>query len=159
MRTKKTAQNEQKSTATDEHSTESENVKNEPLMTLTIDQQMFGLNVMPGWNDFIHAYARSPVIGNRMKRDCMMACTMYIRRQLKGRHIDGPVIVHYHFYEATLKRDLDNILFISKPLLDALQACGILPQDNWHYIRGITADRHLDRKHPKIVVEFEEVKE
>jgi len=67
---------------------------------------------------------------------------------LLGVHFEEPVKVLFHWHENTMRRDLDNIAFAKKFILDALVKAEVLKNDNWEYVRGFvdsfSLTRHLD---------------
>lgn len=54
------------------------------------------------------------------------------------RKVTVPVVIHFEWHERTKRRDLDNIRFAAKFLLDALQKMGVLPNDNPQWVRGLS---------------------
>lgn len=120
----------------------------------------------PSLNDYLRA--ERIVInrqGNRlltkgavMKREWGAYIGKCIRRDLKGLKITKPIIVHYHYFEPDRKRDLGNIhATIQKFTEDAMQDVGLIPNDNQQVIKGFTADFSIDKFHPRIEVEIEEM--
>ena len=68
------------------------------------------------------------------------------------------MILHFSWYEPNRKRDLDNISsFGRKVIQDALVDCGVLKNDGWKYVKGFIDEFYVDREHPRIEVEIEEL--
>ena len=112
----------------------------------------------PGWNDKLSANNRHYQQGAKMERDMIIVCSNAIRRQLRGLKIDKPISISYTYFEADRKRDIGNICYIDKPFEDALQKCGIIPNDNQNYVREL---HHyiggIDKGNPRIEIELEEL--
>lgn len=93
--------------------------------------------------------------GNAMKQTDQTRIVKDLRRQLKGIKIHAPVFIRYRYYEATKRRDLDNISgYFHKIFQDALVQSHLLPNDNWHYITGFSDDFYVDKGKPRIEVEI-----
>lgn len=78
-----------------------------------------------------------------------------IRRQLKGQHILGVATLNFRWYEPNRKRDLDNVCFAKKFILDALVAEQVIESDGWRGVQGFTDRFYLDATNPRIEVEIE----
>lgn len=67
-----------------------------------------------------------------------------------------PVKVHFLWIEDSKRRDLDNIAFSKKFILDALQKSGKLKNDNRNCVVGFTDDFDY-QKEAKVIVTITEV--
>lgn len=76
-----------------------------------------------------------------------IAATKYGQKIIESYPIH-PVIV---WYDAT-GRDVDNIIFAKKFIMDGLQKQGIIKNDSRKYVDGYTDIVRTDKKHPRIVV-------
>ena len=95
--------------------------------------------------------------GAVMKRSWQADISIYIRKDLRGVHIEKPVIIHYHYYELNRRRDLGNIHApCQKFVEDALQDCGIIANDNQKCVVGFTAHFDVDKENPRVEVTLEE---
>lgn len=70
--------------------------------------------------------------------------------------IEKPVIIHFHWVEPNRRRDLDNIAFGKKFILDAMVKKGILIDDSAKFVKGFSDTFELG-KSAKIVVTLQEV--
>ena len=70
--------------------------------------------------------------------------------------IEKPVIIHFHWIEPNRRRDLDNIAFGKKFILDAMVKKGILIDDSARFVKGFSDTFELG-KTAKIVVTLQEV--
>ena len=112
---------------------------------------------LEGLNEFIKENRRDPRSGNRLKREAEELVIWSAKASLRGT-IPTPCIMHYTWYEANRKRDLDNIsAFGRKVIQDALVKAKYLPGDGWNHIAGFTDTFLVDKKNPRIEVTFEEV--
>ena len=96
---------------------------------------------LPSLNDYINAL-KSPqgqYKGAKMKREVDQICGWYIlpKKRLIKAICENPVVIWYHWHEATKRRDKDNVFSASKYILDSMQECGVLKNDNNRYIEGI----------------------
>ena len=108
---------------------------------------------LPGQNEFIKANRTNYYVGNKMKRDAQEMIMLAIRQQLKGVHIDMPVMIEYKYFEPNRRRDKDNVhAFASKVIQDALVKEGVLMNDGWRNIFGFTALFECDPQRPRIEV-------
>lgn len=112
---------------------------------------------LPGMNEYTAAQRTHRQKGARMKKDAQGIVSIFIRQS----HTPGilePVRLHFRFFEPNRKRDLDNISgFAHKVIQDALVSCGVLSGDGWKYIVGYSDTFSVDKQHPRIEVEIEEV--
>ena len=116
--------------------------------------------VTPSLNEYLAACNRNHMAGAKMKKDTTSDIGWCIRSDLKRWHTDNPLILHYVIYEPNTKRDHDNVFAMtSKCVQDALQECGVIPNDGWKNVLNFTHDFYLDRKNPRIEVYLEEIEE
>ena len=67
--------------------------------------------------------------------------------------------IHYEFHEKTKKRDKDNLLAAIKPVNDALQQAGVLPNDNNNWVAGLSMSFVYDKTDRLIVTLADYVEE
>lgn len=115
--------------------------------------------VIPGkfssLNEFIGANRqRNGIPANNMKRRDQAAIVKCLPR---GIRLKKKVFIEYHFYEPNAKRDKDNISgYFHKIFQDALVQAGIIENDGWKNIEGMSDYFHVDKKWPRIEVFIEE---
>ena len=68
----------------------------------------------------------------------------------------NPIKIHFHWIEGNKKRDLDNIAFAKKFILDSMVKIGKLKDDNRKYVTAFT-DTFGHGKTTKVILEVEEV--
>ena len=113
---------------------------------------------LDGLNEYTSANRTNPYKGGKMKHDNENTVIWAIRSQLRGIHINNPVMLKYDFYEPNKKRDLDNISsFAMKVIQDSLVKTNVLKNDGWNEILGFTTQFYLDKNNPRIEVTIVEV--
>ena len=78
--------------------------------------------------------------------------TDFIEEQLNGIHFTGKVYLHFRWYEPNRNRDLDNVCFAKKFILDALVKNKIIETDGWRGVWGFTDEFDIDAFNPRIEV-------
>lgn len=109
---------------------------------------------LPGLNDYVYSCRANRYSGNRAKRDAEACITPFLPRPVG--ELRYPVAVSVVWWEPTNRRDVDNVTFGIKFVLDALVSRGLLRGDGRRYVRRITHDVATDRARPRIEVEVEE---
>lgn len=110
---------------------------------------------LPDANDYIAECRNNKYGANNVKR----RAENNIGLQLSGQRVHkftGPVILHFVWYEANRKRDLDNIAFGKKFIQDALVRAGILAGDGWRHVAGFTDRFEVDKGNPRVEITVEE---
>lgn len=115
---------------------------------------------LDGLNEYTNACRSHHKAGWRMKKDNQRV----VEKCIEGAHLkpyEGAVRVHYTFFEKPAERngamrDKSNIAsFAVKVIEDALQAQGIIKNDNWKYMAGYSCDFYRASENPRIVVTLE----
>lgn len=107
---------------------------------------------LPSLNEYITECRRNRYAGNAMKREIQNVIAFYISDLPE---FTKPVRIGFHWIEDNRRRDLDNIAFGKKFILDALVECGKLQGDSQKYVVGFT-DTFEVQKWPRVVVDIEE---
>lgn len=110
---------------------------------------------LPNLNDYTNACRSKRMAGARMKQESEKIITTHIQQQLQGVAFTGAVRLSFRWYEPDRRRDLDNICFAKKFILDALVSNGIIKTDSWRGVVGFTDEFFIDNKHPRIEVEIQ----
>lgn len=66
-----------------------------------------------------------------------------------------PIQLKIAWYEPNKRRDIDNITFATKFILDALVETGIIENDSQKYVNSISHRVRIDKNNPRIEVEIE----
>lgn len=107
---------------------------------------------LPSLNEYVRACRSNAYAGAKMKKVYQEIISWYLMKMPK---INKPIYIHFHWIEANKMRDLDNIAFGKKFILDAMQEMGIIPNDNQKYIKGFT-DTFEYAKQNKVILEITE---
>lgn len=93
--------------------------------------------------------------GNEIKQRTQADMIWYLRKLPK---FEKPVTIKFIWVSTKSdRRDLDNICFAKKFILDALQECGKLKNDNRKYVTGFT-DEFTYGKDYAVILEIKELK-
>lgn len=68
----------------------------------------------------------------------------------------NPIKIHFHWIEENKKRDLDNVCFAKKFILDSMVKAGKLKNDNRNFVTGFI-DTFEYSNTSKVILEIEEV--
>ena len=110
---------------------------------------------LPSLNEYIRACRTNVFLANNIKKRTQADIIWYIKNLPT---FDKPVTIKFIWIsEVGDRRDLDNIAFAKKFILDALQECGKLKNDNRKYVVGFT-DEFLYGKSYEVRLEIEELK-
>jgi Holliday junction resolvase RusA-like endonuclease len=113
---------------------------------------------LPNLNDYTKACRANRYVGAKMKKEAEEMILFYILSQLNHQTTNCPVRLKFSWYEKNKKRDLDNIAFAKKFILDALVSSQTIKSDNWSGVVGFTDEFYVDKDNPRIEVEIKEVK-
>jgi Holliday junction resolvase RusA-like endonuclease len=113
---------------------------------------------LPGLNEYTGACRNNKYIGAKMKQDIENTIWIYIKQQMKSTKIDSPVKINFKWIEDSKKRDLDNICFAKKFILDALVKANVLRNDTQNFVKGFTDTFEYSNKN-SVIVEIEEIEE
>lgn len=110
---------------------------------------------LPGYNELTHGHwaARQRV------KDAAMMVVGWRMREARLQMFTGKVTVEIRCYEKDARRDDDNVTSgAAKVILDAMQKCGILANDNQKHVRCVKHPVEVDRKNPRVEIIIEEIK-
>ena len=92
----------------------------------------------------------------KQKKDIEDIIIFHIKTQLKNVKFEKQVFLKFFWYEKNRKRDLDNVAFSKKFLIDSLVKSRAIPNDGWANIVGFEDRFFIDKENPRIEVEIEE---
>ena len=108
---------------------------------------------LPSLNEYINACRSNRFQGSKMKKGIEEEIGVFIADLPR---FSNPVTIHFHWVEENKRRDLDNICFAKKFILDAMVKFGKLKDDNRKYVTAFT-DTFSYGAEPRIILEIEEV--
>jgi Holliday junction resolvase RusA-like endonuclease len=121
------------------------------MVTLVINEKL------PNLNDYTKACRTNKYVGASMKKKYERIISSYIEQQLKGVNFKNKVKLSFRWYEKNKRRDIDNICFSKKFILDALVTNNIIATDGWQGVAGFTDDFFIDKAGYRVEVDIEEV--
>jgi len=110
---------------------------------------------LPSLNDYIRVCRCNRYQAAKFKADIEQEIGLFLMKMPKW---NNPIKIHFHWIEENKKRDLDNIAFSKKFILDAMVKHGKLKDDNRKCVTAFT-DSFGYGKETKVILEIEEVKE
>lgn len=112
---------------------------------------------LPGLNEYISAERTNRHIAANMKKSDMETVLWACKGCLRGWKAQGPVKMHYRWYEKDMRRDKDNISSYGRKVIqDALVQGHYLQNDGWKNIIGFDDEFYVDKKLPRVEVWIEE---
>lgn len=108
---------------------------------------------LPSLNDYVRACRSNKFEGAKMKQSYESVISFYVRNLPV---FEKPIKIHFKWIEGNKKRDLDNIAFAKKFILDALVKAGKLKDDNRRYVQGFT-DSFDYGKETKVILYVEDL--
>lgn len=115
---------------------------------------------LPSLNDYVDACRTSGVRGyyknkhwnkgNEMKQRVQADIMPYLKKL--GVFNNG-IKVEFTWIEPDKRRDLDNICFAKKFILDAMVKGGVIPDDSRKYVTGFRDNFGYSKGEPKVIVE------
>ena len=105
---------------------------------------------LPSLNEYIRAFRTNVFLANNIKRKTQADIIWYVKNLPT---FDKPVTIKFVWIsEVGDRRDLDNIAFAKKFILDALQECGKLKNDNRKYVVGFTDEFDYEKENRYLAI-------
>lgn len=98
---------------------------------------------MPNLNDYTRAIGYSRYAGGEMKEEWDEVVRIAAKQARLG-HFTEPITIEFHWYEPNTNRDVDNVAFAKKFILDGLQKAGVITNDNYKWVKGFSDHFHYD---------------
>jgi Holliday junction resolvase RusA-like endonuclease len=108
---------------------------------------------LPSLNDYINVCRRNKFQAAKYKADIEEKIGLFLTNMPK---YNNPIKIHFHWVEGSKRRDLDNVCFAKKFILDAMQKYGKLENDNRKHVTAFT-DSFEYGKETKVILEIEEI--
>lgn len=108
---------------------------------------------LPSLNDYIDDCRSNRYAGANTKKKLENDLAIFINKLPK---FNNPIKIHFLWVEGNKKRDLDNVCFAKKFILDTMVKCGKLKDDNRKFVTGFTDD-FIYSNETKVILKIEEV--
>ena len=108
---------------------------------------------LPSLNDYVRACRSNKFLAAKYKRDIEAEIGVFLTRMPRW---SKPIKIHFHWVEGNKKRDLDNVSFSKKFILDAMVKYGKLKDDNRKCVTAFTDTFEYGDK-TMVVLEIEEL--
>lgn len=110
---------------------------------------------LPSLNDYVKVCRANAFQASKYKKRLEEEIGLYIARLPR---FNKPIKIHFHWVEGNKRRDLDNVAFSKKFILDAMVKAGKLQDDNRRYVTAFTDTFSYD-KETKVILTIEELEE
>lgn len=107
---------------------------------------------LPSLNEYINACRSNRFQGSKMKKEVEKDISEYLNIP----NFEKPIKIHFTWIEGNKRRDLDNVAFAKKFILDALVKNGKLKDDNRRCVTAFT-DTFEYSDDWKVILEIEEI--
>ena len=115
---------------------------------------------LPSLNDYVKACRTNVYVANKFKQDLEGDIAVFLSGLPK---FTKPITIHFHWVEQNRKRDIDNVAYAKKHILDAMVKMGCLKDDNRNCVAAFTDTfefpKPKEKKEARVDLEIEEVKE
>lgn len=115
---------------------------------------------LPGLNDYTETNRGNKYLANKLKQETQNNINKFIVIAVSKGYLKKvnkyPCRLKITWYEPNNKRDVDNITFGTKFILDSLVCMGILKNDSRKYVDSIEHSVFTDKGNPRIEVEINE---
>ena len=109
---------------------------------------------LPSLNDYIRVCRGNKYLANKYKARIEREISYFLTKMPR---YSNPIKIHFIWVEANKKRDLDNICFAKKFILDAMVKSKKLKDDNRKCVCAFTDSFKYSNKN-KVILEIMEVK-
>jgi Holliday junction resolvase RusA-like endonuclease len=108
----------------------------------------------PSFNQYINDCRKNKFAGAQAKKKIESDIGWYIN---KIPIFENPIEIHFLWVEENKRRDLDNVFYAKKFILDAMVKLGKLKDDNRKFVLGFSDSIAYD-KESKVILTIKEVK-
>ena len=107
----------------------------------------------PSFNGYVYECRRNRYSGAKLKKQIETDISYFINTLPR---FEKPITIHFHWVEGTKRRDLDNISYAKKFILDCMVKCHRLRDDNRKCVTAFT-DTFSYGKETKVILEIKEL--
>ena len=108
---------------------------------------------MPSLNEYVRQCRGNRYGASKMVRDLEDAIAYFVKDMPMFKR---PVLIRFKWIEKNRRRDLDNVCFAKKFILDALVKAGKLTDDSQRYVKGFEDSFELGDE-TKVIIDIEEI--
>lgn len=108
---------------------------------------------LPSLNEYINECRSNRYAGAKMKKNIEDDIVIFLNHLPTFKN---PVHITFNWVESNRRRDLDNVCFAKKFILDALVKAGKMKDDNRNYVLGFV-DEFFYGNEAKVVLKIDEV--
>ena len=108
---------------------------------------------LPSLNQYIFECRKNKYAGANMKKKVENDIMFFIN---KLPNYTNSINIHFHWVEENKRRDLDNVCFAKKFILDSMVKAGKLKDDNRNCVTGFIDTFEYGKK-SKVILEIKEV--
>ena len=105
-------------------------------------------------NEYIAKERSNRYAAAKIKRDTTYAISLMLKGKPK---IHTPCKLHFHWLVSSKRRDLDNVSFAKKFILDSMVKADIIPNDNLNHIIEFTDTFEISNKKGVVISEYENI--
>jgi Holliday junction resolvase RusA-like endonuclease len=103
-------------------------------------------------NEYIAAERSNCYKAAKIKRETTYAIYLMLKGKPK---IATPCKLHFHWLISSKRRDLDNVAFAKKFILDSMVKANIIPNDNLNHVIEFTDTFEISKKEGVVITEYE----
>lgn len=111
---------------------------------------------LDGLNEYTKFNRSNKYLGSKIKKNNEKVVILAIKQANLKKICKYPVEIIINWYEPNNRRDIDNVTFAIKFILDSLVKTGILIDDSRKYVTKVTHEVMTDKENPRIVVTLKE---
>ena len=108
---------------------------------------------LPSLNEYIRVCRANKYQAAKFKADLERDIALFLTKMPR---YTKPIAIHFHWIEGSKRRDLDNICFAKKFILDTMVKYGKLRDDNRKCVTAFT-DTFSYGKETKVILEIKEL--
>lgn len=117
------------------------------IIKFTIKGELCDLNV------FLKALSNNRYGGGAIKKAETENVAYQIRKQKVPVIKDYPIKVGFNWYSKDSRKDIDNVAFAKKFLLDGMVLSGMIENDSRKFVKAFTDEFFIDSDNPRVEVE------
>ena len=105
-------------------------------------------------NTYIRAVSNNRFGGGKVKKEEIKRVYLECKNQKIKPIINYPVTIRFRWYCKNNRKDLDNVAFAKKMVLDGMVMAGVLKNDSRKFVSGFEDVFFIDKKSPRVEVDY-----